>query len=785
MKPSRCDRQACEIVRDFLVGLAVFFAFFTLAMMDSRPSRSAPTVFTKPAATAQSQALSPANVTTGTLILQAPANEGDSSPATRPLRAPLLDTDVNITVTGPIARTIITQKFRNNSGTWVDGIYAYPLPQTAAVDALSIHIGKRIVKGVIKPRAEARQIYRDAINAGMKTSPPSKHRPGVFTSSLTNVAPDEEISIRIEYQEKLQRTNDAYSLRVPLVASPKYALKSSVHVARYNSRAGARRPAPTAIDLRTENINPVSLQIWLDNGFPLDRVTSDTHEIAVTRHGDNSALIAFMRGRIPGDRDFILTWKSKGSAVPGTAIFREELHDGAYVLATLSPPKIEAAPAPLTREVVFIIDTSGSMAGTSLLQVKQSLALALKRLKPGDRFNIIPYNTSFEELFEEPAAVTRESLAIAAQFLSKLRAAGGTKMLPALGAALKDTRKKGHNRIRQVVLLSDGAISNEAELFSLLAAKRGRSRLFMVGIGSASNSFAMRRAAEIGRGSYLHISSASQVFESMNRLYGRLERPVITDLKLEWAPGLRADAWPNPLPDLYAGEPLLIAASISAVKGDLIVTGNISGRPWKQTIALPNAPEGKGIAKFWAQKKIASLEARSYAGQAMSDVNAAIEAVALKHHIVSRMTNLIAVNTTSARSQDQSLASEDLPVNMTAGWVYDPTLDTPGPTLTSATGKLIALLAKNPEQHERQHNPTGRIGKQDKSQKPGAKISKLALNKANQGIGKLPVASVPPELDRTWMIAVMALFFATMSAITLGLWRHLRRSVSPKLRREV
>ncbi len=246
----------------------------------------------------------------------------------------------------------------------------------------------------------------------------------------------------------------------------------------------------------------------------------------------------------------------------------------------VTPPSLDQAPKQLPRELIFVIDNSGSMAGTSINQAKQSLLLALDRLRPGDKFNVIRFDDTMDVLFKSAVDVTPENLATAKNFVSRLDAEGGTEMLPALKAALKDANPSDTRRLRQVVFLTDGAVGNEAQLFQEIAEHVGRSRLFTVGIGSAPNTYFMRRAAELGRGTFTEIGSEDQVLERMSALFAKLEKPVMVGLKASWPDGTAVETWPDPLPDLYAGEPVVLSAKVSTMSGELHFSGTFDGKPW-------------------------------------------------------------------------------------------------------------------------------------------------------------------------------------------------------------
>ncbi|MGA7458151.1 MAG: marine proteobacterial sortase target protein [Methyloceanibacter sp.] len=596
------------------------------------------------------------------------------------VEAPRLGTDVVMTVNGTIARVTVTQRFENTSDRWLEGIYVFPLPEQSAVDALRMEIGSRVIEGEIKGRDDAKKAYEAAKDAGQKASLVEQERPNIFTNSVANIGPHEAIVVRIEYQETVKQDAGVYSLRFPLVVAPRYNPKGSeITPVDYGGKPLSSDPVPDRDRItppvldpaKAPKINPVSIEGTLDAGFALGDITSSYHQIALKRTGDNTATLALAEGSVPADKDFELVWKPKAAAAPQTSLFYENVGGQNYLLAMVTPPTLDAAPKLLPRELIFVIDNSGSMAGTSIVQAKQSLLFALGRLRPGDKFNVVRFDDTLETLFDTAVDASSDNLAIAKHFVSRLDAEGGTEMLPALEAALKDRTPEDTSRLRQVVFLTDGSVGNEAQLFEEIATHRGRSRLFTVGIGSAPNSYFMTRAAELGRGTFTQIGSDAQLLERMSALFAKLEKPVMMGLKAEWPAGTSVEAWPDPLPDLYAGEPVVLSAKLASRQGELHLAGTFDGKPWTATLKLEDAVQGAGIAKLWARNKIASLEAKGFTGSDPGAFDKEIEGVALEHHLVSSQTSLIAVDKTKSRPDGQSVSSVDMPVNLPDGWVYD------------------------------------------------------------------------------------------------------------------
>ena len=355
---------------------------------------------------------------------------------------------------------------------------------------------------------------------------------------------------------------------------------------------------------------------------------------------------------MPADRDFELTWKPAAEKAPSVGLFREHVGDADYLLAFVTPPSVEQAERkPLPREVVFVIDNSGSMGGTSITQAKASLIYGLGRLQPDDRFNVIRFDHTMDVLFPDSVPADAAHIAQATSFVNALQAAGGTEMVPAMRAALTDTRMTTPSTLRQVVFLTDGEIGNEQQLFETITAMRGRSRVFMVGIGSAPNTYLMTRAAELGRGAFTHIGSVDQVEERMRGLFAKLENPAVTGLAVKFSDAT-ADITPAVMPDLYRDEPLVLAAKLDKLAGSVEIKGRIGDRPWIVTLPLANAAEGKGLSKLWARRKISDAEvARTTRQVSPEEADKTILALALQHQLVTRLTSLVAVDKTPSRPE--------------------------------------------------------------------------------------------------------------------------------------
>ncbi|WP_342151023.1 marine proteobacterial sortase target protein [Methylorubrum sp. SB2] len=594
-----------------------------------------------------------------------------------PVEAPRLRADAAITVSGPTARATITQAFRNTTAAWVEGTYLFPLLEDAAVDSMKLVVGDQVIVADIRERQAARRAYEAAKAEGKAAALTEQQRPNLFTNAVANIGPGETVLVQITYQQSVRLSGGTYALRLPTVAAPRYSPAPPLVQGAAEGPAApdpvpdrAKIEAPVRDPARHAPVNPLTLAIDLKAGFALGAVKSATHAIRVDDVSPSERRITLADGATAADRDFELTWAPAPGTAPAIGLFRERVAGADAVLAVVTPPA-EAVPAPaLPRDVVFVIDNSGSMGGASIRQAKASLLAGLDRLRPGDRFNVIRFDHTYDALFSDTVTADESHLATARNFVAGLEASGGTEMLAPLKAALQDAHPDETGRLRQVVFLTDGAVGNEAQIFSAIAAERGRTRLFMVGIGSAPNGTLMRHAAELGRGSFTEIRSVDQVAERMRELLVKLESPVVTDLAATFSEA--ADATPAQMPDLYRGEPVTVAARMPEAKGTLTITGRIGGQPWHTVLDLDAAAEGAGVSKVWARQKIADAETARITGRLGPEAaDAAILRLALDHGLTTRLTSLVAIDATPRRPEGVRLVSTDLPLNLPAGWDFE------------------------------------------------------------------------------------------------------------------
>jgi Ca-activated chloride channel family protein len=567
--------------------------------------------------------------------------------------APTVETEVAIEVTGVIARTRLSQVFHNPGSEFVEGVYVFPLPGKAAVDHLWMRIGERAIEGVIQEKGEARQAYEKAKAEGRKAALVEQQRPNLFTNSVAHIGPGEQVRVTIEYQQTLAYDNGEYRLRFPLAVAPRYipggasdAMPDEPKAIESRGFDGPIQAPAYALDQRGALVNPVDIVVMIDAGVPIAGIESSYHDTAISKAGHRTT-ISLSKAQEAADRDFELKWRLANGGEPQAAVFTQKVAGSEYGLIMVVPPQPSAAEKAafqrIPRETIIIVDTSGSMAGASMEQAKQSVAFALDTLTERDRFNVVEFNSATRPMWPASLPATRANVLQAKGWVARLNAGGGTEMAPALSFAFKEAAASGY--LRQVIFMTDGGVGNEEELFRLIASRLGESRLFTVGIGSAPNAHFMTKAAQFGRGSFTYVGDVKEVNEKMTQLFARIEAPVLRDVAIRWADGSPVATYPERVPDLYLGEPIVVSAASPDFARTVIVSGTRGNQPWSVALA-PAVNESAGVGALWARARIAQLMDGITRGGDAAELRKAVIEVALDHHLVSAYTSLVAVDAT-------------------------------------------------------------------------------------------------------------------------------------------
>ncbi|MEO0422854.1 MAG: marine proteobacterial sortase target protein [Pseudomonadota bacterium] len=584
--------------------------------------------------------------------------------------APWVDSDVDVRISGVVAHVTLRQGFINVAEGWVAGEYTFPLPADGAIRDMRLVLADREIVGQIEERAQARATYEAAKAAGQQAGLLEQQRSDIFGLNVANIPPGERIDVVLEYVQPLHLETGAFEFRFPMTITPRY---SPTEIS-----AADRRPTPAAV-LRTAILDDAedyralaSLEVTLDAGIAADSMVSPSHAFDVRSDAAGHQL-TLRDGKVAMNRDFVLRFSPAAQDQPRFGIYTEARDGYHYALAMVVPPNtLPTQRRP--REMIVVVDTSGSMQGESMRQARRAAQLALDALMPTDRLNVIAFSDEPTALFPFPVPADHHQIRKAREFLRRLDANGGTEMHKALTRALDVRPPTDH--LRQVVFVTDGAVSSDGSLESLVRRLRGEARLYPVGIGAAPATHLMQRLAEVGRGTYTQIATLTEVAERMSGLFARLEHPVLTDITIAWPPG--AEVWPQEVPDLYAGEPLLVSARLPSAQGVVALEGRYggSGSTWQAEIPLASAIEADGVGVLWAQRKVATLLADgTRSGRSQDDVRAMVVETGLRHGLLTPHTSFVAVERARERPLFASLE------------------DTVVPTLAPAGGRQVGYLA--------------------------------------------------------------------------------------------
>jgi Ca-activated chloride channel homolog len=595
------------------------------------------------------------------------------------LQCPLKHTDVKAEISGFLSRVVVTQEFENPFKDKIEAVYTFPLPHNAAVDDMTMEIGERIVRGHIKRREEARAVYQAARNAGQVASLLDQERANIFTQSVANISPGEKVTITISYVETLKYENGSYEFVFPMVVGPRYipgdvtGKQGGGFAPDTNKVPDASRitpmPAPPAIRAGHD----ISIEVTLDAGVPLDGIKSTLHEVENQPLTAHSSLIKLRnRNEIP-NKDFILKYDVAGGKIED-ALLTHRGNIGGFFSFILQPPDRVTAEDVTPKEIVFVIDTSGSMQGFPIEKAKESMKLALDGLYPQDTFNLITFAGDTHILFPKPVRATPENLGRAQQFLASRSGGGGTEMMKAIRAALEPSDKQDHIRI--VCFMTDGYVGNDMEIIGEIQ-KYANARVFSFGIGSSVNRFLLDKMAEHGRGEVEYVTLQDDGSAAARRFHERIRNPLLTDISVDWGGLPVADVYPKRIPDLFDAKPVVLTGRYTGNRrGTIRLKGKLAGKDFVKEIVvdLPKSePRRDVLAKLWARTRIEDLMAADYkgaqTGNMRADLRETITQIGLEYRLMTQFTSFVAFEDTVITEGGQPRRVE-VPVALPEGVSY-------------------------------------------------------------------------------------------------------------------
>lgn len=610
---------------------------------------------------------------------------------------PLVALDVESRITGLVAKIAVRQTFRNVLATPIEATYIFPLPDRAAVTRFRLVVADRVIEGDLQERAAARQQYDEAIQAGHRAAIAEEDRPGVFSMRVGNLPPHENATVELELVGPLDVVDGEATFRFPLVVAPRYVPGLPLDGEQVGQGVAldtdqvpdASRisppvllpgfPNPVRLKLEVE-IDPAGiLPVGGERPFVLQ---SSLHSII---EAGNEADSNTIRVRLqPGERlnrDFILRFAVASEQIRSAVGFEETVAGQPDVFAvTIVPPALSAATQGPPRDVVFVVDRSGSMGGWKMVATRRACGRILDTLTPRDRFTVL----AFDGVIEYPPeangklieAGNRERYRVL-EWLGKVDARGGTEMQPALEAAVKLVANPEQGRERIVVLLTDGQVSGEDVVIQSLAkAAKVLPRIYTVGIDTAVNAGFLTRLAQMGKGLSELVESEDRLDAVMDRFHRAIGTPVLTDLRLvpHNADLVIDSITPSRLPDVFAGVPVTIYGRVLGKRAtfNLQLTGRTAdGADWQQQLEPAAATKAKApLLNLWGRSRVRELEDR-YAARQGHDVESLgkeIVRVSLEAGVLSRFTAYVAVDRSEVVNAGGKVLEVIQPVEQPQGW---------------------------------------------------------------------------------------------------------------------
>ncbi|MGL4235379.1 VIT and vWA domain-containing protein [Tabrizicola sp.] len=598
-----------------------------------------------------------------------------------PQALPMLDSHVSVNIEGDMATVEITQRFLNTAKTPVEAEYLFPLNGLAAVYGMEMRVGDEIIQAKIREKVKAEEEFHQAAKEGKAAALLTQHRPNMFTQRIANLMPDQPIEVTLRYVQMVPKIDGQYELVIPLIVGPRY---ESEPPAPKKEDVSGPKPEPKPENVWTVSDVPayppvagldlpdtftaerVSLDLKLVAGVSVSDFGSMTHPLTaqVTADGFDAR---FADGKVLDNRDLVVHYKLGGDGLEVATLSHTDARGG-FVSLMIEPPAIPDEASVTPRELVFVLDTSGSMEGLPMEASKRFMDAALKGLRPDDYFRIIPFAIETQEFAADAVQATPENIRTGLAYVNGLHAGGGTEIDNAIRAAFATEQPPETMRI--VVFLSDGYIGDEATVLKTIHQQIGEARIYAFGIGDSVNRYLLDSMAEEGRGYVRYVGVDEDAEDVAETLAADLKSPIMTDLSIDWGGLEVTDVTPSRLPDLFAGNSLRIYARHSG-DGEAVVTlkGLVQGREAEMPVRLTLlASEGESaLPLIWARNMIADLTRRIAVGERPDEASAEITKLGLEFSLQTQNTSFVAVSEKVVNTSGQAASPTRVAMPMVSG----------------------------------------------------------------------------------------------------------------------
>jgi hypothetical protein len=606
----------------------------------------------------------------------APASAADTAPcglcyasgaAGERIVVPLESTEVVLDVQPGLLEAQVTQTFTNRTGAALEATYLYPLPAEATLTQFELHFRDRVIQSVVREKAQARVEYEAAKAEGKKAALLEQLDPALFSTAVANFLPGETVRVVIRFIQPVALTAAAAEIRFPMTTGVKYFPPGAIPGA-----PGTAAPTPPKVDASTVSEHHYYAFDVLVSGFPECAIECPSHAIKVEGQPGGRKRVALAEEIAIPDRDFVLRIEPRVSGEAASTVVTQRTATGSYGMFTVFPPQARPDNSVVKpgRDILFLLDRSGSMNGARLTSAKLGVQSCLEMLESKDRFQFAAFDDGYSFYRTSWTPANPEALAEAGRFVGELQSGGGTMMQPALAASLEffDSTDTGREQI--IIFLTDGDVGNESELLNLLDAKIGRTRLFTFGVGAAPNAHLIDKMAERGRGQARFIADDSAIARELAALFETLATPVLTDLRLTLVDAsgaaVAATVYPSTLRDVFMARAVqAVFAAEGAEPVAVVLEAQRGGSPVRVRLPLQGAElRGDGVAKHFGRMMYEDLEAQRRRATAAGNAGAGGEALskrmletALRFQLVTELTSRVAVDREVSRQPQAALNS--------------------------------------------------------------------------------------------------------------------------------
>lgn len=595
---------------------------------------------------------------------------------------PLENTEVEADLTGPVADVLVRQIFHNPGEEKIEAVYVFPLPHSSAVSDLTITVGDRTITSEVKPRDEARAAYQNARDDGKVAALLEQERPNIFTQSVANIEPGAKVIVEIRYVQMLDYDEGDYEFVFPMVVGPRFMPGNPVGVQGSGwspdttEVPDASRISPAPAKPGTRAGHDISLAVNIHSGDQeIIEIDSELHETDVKRPGRGHAVVRLAGGKEIPNRDFILRYRTAGSAV-GDALFLHSDERGDFFTLLLEPPHRITPDQAVAKELIFVIDTSGSMGGPPLAKAKQAMRLAIESMNPDDTFNLLSFSNGVEGCFQAPAENTKTNRAIALEYLASLHARGGTHMMSAIDAALGGTDDP--ERLRIVGFMTDGYVGNDMAIIERVRNHAGTARFFSFGVGNSVNRFLLDGLAHAGRGEAEFVTLGTEADEAVERFVERIGAPVLANIELDFGDLDVREIYPRNYPDLFSHEPVMIHGRLGKKsRGEIVLRGDTGAGAFERRLEIAPRESSRGheaLPKLWARSAVKEITMQHYgdlrSGRLPDEQREQITALGVDYRIATPFTSFVAIDDSRTTEGGEPVLTP-VPVEMPSGVDYE------------------------------------------------------------------------------------------------------------------